>query len=89
MTGINMNRHVNIAMIWDDKQIIRGEGVMRDGRGKWWDVETASDDLISFPQIKDWSTVSAAHRAQRDKLLSILPRFSQEINGRNASETQE
>lgn len=48
---------------------------MRDGKGKWWDVQSEPADLISFPQIKDWSAVSPQHRAERDKLNAILPRF--------------
>jgi arylsulfatase A-like enzyme len=68
----------------DSKQIIRGTKVMRDGRGKWWDVEETPDDLISFAEIKDWDAVSSAHRAERDNLQAILPRFSQENHGRNA-----
>ena len=71
----------------DTEQIIRGTKVMRDGRGKWWDVESTPDDLISFPLIENWSTVSAEHRAERDKLESVLPGFSQEKNGRNAPAT--
>lgn len=71
----------------DKDQIIRGMKVMRDGRGKWWDVEKTANDLISFPQITDWGNVSAAHRAERDKLLAILPRFDQEIHGKNAPDT--
>ncbi len=68
----------------DEEQIIRGTKVMRDGRGKWWDVASTPDDLISFPQIKDWKKVSTEHRGERDQFESILPRFNQESNGRNA-----
>ncbi|HBE70741.1 MAG TPA: sulfatase [Planctomycetaceae bacterium] len=68
----------------DKEQIIRGKKVLRDGRGKWWDVEHYPHDLISFPQITDWESVSSAHRAERDKLLAVLPRFDQQIHGKNA-----
>jgi len=57
------------------EQIIRGSKVLKDGRDKWWDVSSEPSDLISFSQIKDWKNVSAAHRAERDKLKRILPRF--------------
>jgi hypothetical protein len=56
-------------------QLIRGDKVMRDGRGNWWDVEKPAADLDSFPSIKDWSRVSEAHRAERERLEAILPRF--------------
>jgi len=68
----------------DAKQILRGTKVMLDGKGKWWDVAVDPSDLISFPQIKDFQSVSAEHRAERDKLKAILPQFKQEIHGRNA-----
>ncbi|QEG21316.1 sulfatase-like hydrolase/transferase [Mariniblastus fucicola] len=58
-----------------EKQLIRGDLVMKDGREKWWDVSETPDDLISYRQIKDWSSVSAAHRAERDLLLAQLPQF--------------
>ena len=67
----------------DAEQIIRGKKVLRDGRGKWWDVEGTPADLISFPEITDWQTVSAAHRAERDKLLAVLPRFDQGTHGKH------
>lgn len=70
----------------DKEQIIRGTKVMRDGRGKWWDVDSQPKDLISFTLIKDWDAVSAAHRAEREELEAIIPRFSQQEHGRNAPE---
>ncbi|MEM1083986.1 MAG: sulfatase-like hydrolase/transferase [Verrucomicrobiota bacterium] len=66
------------------KQLIRGSYVLRDGHGKWWDVSETPDDLISFPQITDWSSVSKEHRRERKKLQAILPRYSVENHGRNA-----
>lgn len=65
-------------------QLIRGQKVLRDGFGKWWDVEKIPADLISFPQITDWSKVSAAHRAERDKLEQTMKQFdvyTTEYNG--------
>ncbi|MEM9253759.1 MAG: sulfatase-like hydrolase/transferase, partial [Planctomycetota bacterium] len=58
-----------------DGQIIRGDLVLRDGTGRWWDVSEYPDDLISFPEITDWQSVSAEHRAERDELMKVLPRF--------------
>ncbi len=58
-----------------EMQFIRGDKVLRDGTGKWYDVSETPDDLGSFTLIKDWSRVSAEHRAQRDELESILPEF--------------
>ncbi len=56
-------------------QIIRGARVLKDGFDRWWDVSTSPADLISFKQITDWDTVSPEHRAERDMLKSVLPRF--------------
>lgn len=68
----------------DQEQIIRGKKVMRDGRGRWWDVANTPDDLISFREITDWNAVSAEHRTERDRLLAVLPRFDQVKHGKNA-----
>ena len=56
-------------------QLIRGNKVLRDGKGVWYDVSINPDDLISFPVITDWKNVSAEHRAERNKLNRILPEF--------------
>ncbi|WP_145415796.1 sulfatase-like hydrolase/transferase [Planctomycetes bacterium K23_9] len=58
-----------------ERQIIRGDLVMKDGNDKWWDVSAEPADLIDFPEITNWDDVSAAHRAERDKLMSVLPEF--------------
>jgi len=58
-----------------EKQIIRGDLVMKDGNDRWWDVSQDPADLISFPEITSWDKVSAEHRAQRDKLELVLPEF--------------
>ena len=73
----------------DKEQIIRGTKVMRDGRGKWWDVEKTPDDLISYDLINDWNNVTSEHRAERDKLEAILPRFDQDRKGRNAPKQED
>ncbi|MGM8361977.1 sulfatase-like hydrolase/transferase [Flavobacterium sp. ARAG 55.4] len=57
-------------------QIIRGNLVLRDGKDIWYDVSKNPADLISFPKITDWSTVSEAHRKERDELQAILPKFN-------------
>ncbi|MEM1208822.1 MAG: sulfatase-like hydrolase/transferase [Planctomycetota bacterium] len=60
---------------WKDHQFIRGDLVLRDARGAWWDVSETPDDLDGYPRIEDWSQVSEAHRRERDALEAILPRF--------------
>lgn len=55
--------------------IVQGKLVLKDGRNKWWDVSQAPADLISFPEITDWSKVSAAHRAERDTLIQTIKPF--------------
>ena len=57
------------------RQLIRGDLVMKDGDEKWWDVSATPADLDKFPQIKDWQKVSQAHRDERKKLETVLPRF--------------
>ncbi|MBB6429839.1 sulfatase-like hydrolase/transferase [Algisphaera agarilytica] len=66
-------------------QLIRGKHVLKDGYDKWWDVSEIPDDLISFPQIKDWSKVSDAHRAERDLFVNdIMPRYDNHATERDA-----
>lgn len=57
------------------EQLIRGKNVLKDGRGKWWDVSEYPNDLISFPQIGDWKNISERHIEERERLLRILPEF--------------
>ena len=57
-------------------QLIRGKHVLIDGQGKTYDVLEYPEDLISFPIIKNWSRVSAAHQKENQKLRAILPRFN-------------
>lgn len=63
--------------------IIRGHKVLKDGRNKWYDVSKTPADLISYPQIKDWSKVSKAHRAEKAKLNKILPKYDKYKTERN------
>ncbi len=56
-------------------QLIRGTKVLRDGDGVWYDVENIPANLDGFPKITDWSKVSAEHRAERDKLEALLPKY--------------
>lgn len=58
-----------------ERQLIRGQHVMRDGNDRWWDVSEEPSDLIDFKPIKDWQTVSPAHRDERTRLESVLPRY--------------
>ncbi|NIJ44890.1 arylsulfatase A-like enzyme [Wenyingzhuangia heitensis] len=58
-----------------DKTIIRGDLVLKGGNGKWYDVSKTPDDLISYPIITDWKSVSDAHRKQRDELKKVLPKY--------------
>ncbi|MDP4624545.1 MAG: sulfatase-like hydrolase/transferase [Opitutales bacterium] len=65
-------------------QIVRGSLVMKDGKDKWWDISQTPTDLISFPEINDWSKVSEAHRAERDRLIKTIKPFSMKVAGRDA-----
>ncbi|WP_430934892.1 sulfatase-like hydrolase/transferase [Saccharicrinis sp. 156] len=59
-----------------EMQLIRGKNVMKDGKGKIYDVSKYPDDLISFPVINDWSAVSEKHINEHKKLQNILPQFN-------------
>ena len=66
--------------------IIRGGKVMKDGRGKWWDVSKEPADLISFEQIKDWKALPQAFRDERNKLKKIIPEFDLHATAHDAPE---
>ncbi len=56
-------------------RMIRGQFVMKDGFGKWYDVTKTPADLDSFTEIKDWGKYPETHLAERKKLTEILPTF--------------
>jgi arylsulfatase A-like enzyme len=60
----------------DHMQIIRGQKVLKDGYGNWFDVRKYPSDLISFPEIKDWSKVDKELLIERDYLNKILPKYN-------------
>ncbi|MEM6698541.1 MAG: sulfatase-like hydrolase/transferase [Bacteroidota bacterium] len=65
-------------------QIIRGDLVLRDGNNIWWDVSKNPADLIDFPKITDWNTVSEEHRKERDQLEHVLQRYDQHASSHDA-----
>ncbi len=67
-----------------EKQLIRGHHVLRDGNGAWWDVAVDPADLDAYPRITDWSTVSDAHRSERDQLEAVMPRFDKHVSEHDA-----
>jgi len=69
-----------------DKQLIRGTHVMIDGYNKVYDVTSYPADLISFPEIKDWSKFPSGYKAEYDSLLKVLPRYDLYKTEHNAPE---
>lgn len=65
-------------------QLVRGLKVMKDGRGKWWDVTKIPDDLISYRQIKDWQAESSVFRNERNALLKAIKPFDLHATERDA-----
>lgn len=53
-------------------QLVRGDHLMLDGNGAWWDVTREPDDLISYRQIKDWGTVLEVQREEREALMRTI-----------------
>ncbi|ADE53486.1 sulfatase-like hydrolase/transferase [Coraliomargarita akajimensis] len=58
-----------------DMQLVRGQYVMKDGYGKWWDVSgDEPEDLISYQQITNWNQTLEIQREERKQLeLAIKP----------------
>ncbi len=57
------------------EQLIRGKDVLKDGRDKWWDVSGDPEDLTSFEEIKNWSSVSETKQAEFKELEKQLPKY--------------
>lgn len=66
------------------EQLVRGEHVLKDGRDKWWDAASYPADLISFAEIKEWSSVAEGYRAESKKLMKLLPQFDRYYDEYNA-----
>ena len=82
--GKKMSHRDFIYSYKSGQQFIRGEKVMRDGLGTWYDVETIPSNLDQFKKITDWSKVSQAHRDEKKKLEALLPKYNlyhSEYNG--------
>ncbi len=57
-------------------QLIRGNKLLRDGYGKWFDVSGEPNDLISFPEIKSWKGVGEDFIKERDMLEEKLEEYN-------------
>lgn len=70
-------------------QLIRGDRVLRDGYGIWYDVTEDPADLISYRVIEDWANEPAELRKQKADLEALLPQFdlyNTERNGPGGTE---
>lgn len=63
------------------EQMVRGLHLMRDGNGDWWDASQIPSDLDQFPQIKDFSTLSAEQQKEMEQMEQVLARFAREDIG--------
>ncbi|MDF7824682.1 sulfatase-like hydrolase/transferase [Pontiellaceae bacterium B12227] len=75
LTTEKNDHHPWIYSYRHEKQLIRTARVLRDGYGKWWNVETLPEDHTSFPEITDWEMVSSQHRNDRDFLKKQMKQF--------------
>lgn len=57
------------------EQLVRGTNVLKDGNDQWWDITKAPEDLTSYDEVKDWSKLPQAYKAERDSLTKILPQY--------------
>lgn len=69
------------------RQLARGDRVMKDGRDKWWDVTESPADLISYRQITDWNSESQEFRDQRDQLVEVIKPFNLHATEHDAPQT--
>lgn len=59
-----------------ENQLIRSSKILKDGRNLWYNVTETPSDLISYPQIKDWNSVSKEMVDNYSDLSEVLPRFN-------------
>ncbi|MDZ8119104.1 sulfatase-like hydrolase/transferase [Pontiella agarivorans] len=68
-----------------NKQMVRGQELMRDGKGNWWDTRTIPPDLDAFPVITDFETLSTKQQREKELIEQALRRFAREdIGGPNS-----
>lgn len=68
-------------------QLIRGEHVMLDGNGAWWDVSNEPDDLISYTPIKAWGNVLETQREERESLIKAIQPYDLHATAHDAPGT--
>lgn len=68
-------------------QLVRGEHVMLDGNGAWWDVTSEPDDLISYTQIKNWGDALEIQREEQEKLMRIIAPYDLHATAHDAPGT--
>ncbi|VGO22405.1 sulfatase-like hydrolase/transferase [Pontiella sulfatireligans] len=68
-------------------QLIRGEQVMLDGNGAWWDVTSEPDDLISYREIKDWGKALEIQREEQEVLMRVIAPYDLHASAHDAPGT--
>lgn len=63
------------------RQLIRGQHLMRDGDGNWWDASTTPIDLDSFAPVKKPDALTGEQKTEKQSLDKILARYAREDVG--------
>ena len=63
------------------RQLIRGQHLMRDGDGNWWDARQTPADFDSFAHIEKPGELTGATKAEKNSLENILTQFAREDVG--------
>jgi arylsulfatase A-like enzyme len=63
------------------RQLVRGQHLMRDGDGNWWDASHTPADLDSFTLIKNPETLNGDRKTEWNSLKQVLARFAREDFG--------
>lgn len=66
-------------------QMARGEHLLRDGNGDWYDVRKSPANLDNFPKIEDFDSLSEVQAKEKKMIETVLARFAREdIGGPNS-----
>ena len=59
-----------------NRQMVRGQHLLRDGKGEWWDARELPSDMDSFPPIADLTALSADQKMEKAMIEDVLKRFA-------------
>lgn len=81
LTGKTQHHREWIYGFKGPSQMARGQQLLRDGNGHWYDVSKVPANLDNFPRIEDLDTLTDAQAEEREMIEEVLKRFAREDVG--------